>query len=50
MRRKIELMVLLLILAGLLSLSKNLQKYVSSENVVAAGKVIVIDSGHGGCR
>ena len=48
MRRKIELMVLLLILAGLLSLSKNLQKYVSSENVVAAGKVIVIDSGHGG--
>ena len=41
-------MVLLLILAGLLSLSKNLQKYVSSENVVAAGKVIVIDSGHGG--
>ena len=48
MRRKIELMVLLLILAGLLSLSKNLQKYVSSGNVVAAGKVIVIDSGHGG--
>jgi len=48
LRRKIELMVLLLILAGLLSLSKNLQKYVSSENVVAAGKVIVIDSGHGG--
>ena len=48
MRRKIEMMVLLLILAGLLSLSKNLQKYVSSENVVAAGKVIVIDSGHGG--
>ena len=48
MHRKIELMVLLLILAGLLSLSKNLQKYVSSENVVAAGKVIVIDSGHGG--
>lgn len=42
------MMVLLLILAGLLSLSKNLQKYVSSENVVAAGKVIVIDSGHGG--
>lgn len=41
-------MVLLLILAGLLSLSKNLQKYVSSGNVVAAGKVIVIDSGHGG--
>lgn len=48
MRRKIELVVLLLILAGLLSLSKNLQKYVSSGNVVAAGKVIVIDSGHGG--
>ena len=42
------MMVLLLILAGLLSLSKNLQKYVSSGNVVAAGKVIVIDSGHGG--
>lgn len=48
MRRKIELAVLLLILAGLLTLSKNLQKYVSSGNVASSNKVIVLDSGHGG--
>lgn len=48
MRKKIELAIVLLVLAGLLALNKNLQKYVSSGKVVAGSRVIVIDSGHGG--
>lgn len=48
MRKKIELAVLLLVLAGLIMLSKNLQKMVSSGNVTANSRVIVLDSGHGG--
>lgn len=48
MQKKIELVVLLLVLAGLIMLSKNLQKMVSSGNVTAQNKVIVLDSGHGG--
>ena len=48
MQKKIELAVLLLVLAGLIMLSKNLQKRVSSGNVTAQNKVIVLDSGHGG--
>ena len=48
MRKKIELAVLLLCLAVLVLLSKNLQKLVSSGNVTAKNKIIVLDSGHGG--
>ncbi len=48
MRKKIELAVLLLFLAVLVLLSKNLQKLVSSGNVTAKNKIIVLDSGHGG--
>ena len=47
MRKKIELAVLLLFLAVLVLLSKNLQKLVSSGNVTAKNKIIVLDSGHG---
>ena len=50
MRKKIELAVLLLFLAVLVLLSKNLQKLVSSGNVTAKNKIIVLDSGHGGAR
>lgn len=46
--KKIELAVLLLFLAVLVLLSKNLQKLVSSGNVTAKNKIIVLDSGHGG--
>ena len=46
MRKKIELAVLLLFLAVLVLLSKNLQKLVSSGNVTAKNKIIVLDSGH----
>ena len=48
MRKKLELVILLLFLAGLVALSKNLQKMVSSGNVAVKNKVIVLDSGHGG--
>ena len=48
MRKKIELAVLLLFLAILVLFSKNLQKLVSSGNVTAKNKIIVLDSGHGG--
>ena len=48
MRKKIELAVLLLFLAVLVLLSKNLQKLVSSGNVTAKNKILVLDSGHGG--
>ncbi len=48
MRKKLELAILLLFLAGLIALSKNLQKMVSSGKVAAKNKVIVLDSGHGG--
>lgn len=46
--KKIELAVLLVILAGMLLLSKNLQEAVSSSKVTAVSKTIVLDSGHGG--
>lgn len=48
MWKKIELAVLLMLLAGLILLSKNLQKAVSSGKVTAVNKTIVLDSGHGG--
>ena len=48
MWKKIELAVLLVILAGMLLLSKNLQEAVSSSKVTAVSKTIVLDSGHGG--
>lgn len=48
MYKKIELVVLLLILAGIVMLSRNLEKYVSSDNVKTKGNIIVIDAGHGG--
>lgn len=47
MRKKVELVILLLLLAGLLTVSKNLERYVSSGNVKKAKITVVIDAGHG---
>ncbi len=47
MRKKVELIILLLLLAGLIAISKNLEKYVSSGKVKKAEKTVVIDPGHG---
>lgn len=47
MRKKVEFVILLLLFAGLVAISKNLEKYVSSGNVKKAEKTVVIDPGHG---
>lgn len=47
LRKKVEFIILLLLLAGLLAISKNLEKYVSSGKVKKAEKTVVIDPGHG---
>ena len=52
MRKKIELLVLLLALAGIYAVSRNLEKYVQSDQVKSEEErkmdLVVIDSGHGG--
>ena len=64
--KKAELLILLLLLAGLLVFGKNLGKQVSSSAVIVEqtdgqkaekkvtrrgeGKTVVLDPGHGGCR
>ena len=47
MRKKVELVMLILLLAGLLTVSKSLEKYVSSEKVTKGKLTVVIDAGHG---
>lgn len=51
MRKKIELLVLLLALAGIYTVSRNLEKYVQSDQVKSEQErkmdLVVIDSGHG---
>ncbi|MGF0033793.1 N-acetylmuramoyl-L-alanine amidase family protein [Bariatricus sp. SGI.154] len=48
MHRKIELVILLLLLAGLVTVSRNLEKQVSGNQVKKGKNTVVIDSGHGG--
>ncbi len=48
MKKKIELIVLILIIAGLICLSKNLEERVSSEKVKSKKQTVVLDAGHGG--
>lgn len=48
MLRKLELIVLLLIVTGLVILNRNLSEIVTSENVEEDKIVIVLDAGHGG--
>ena len=48
MGKKIELFLLLLLIAGLLMAGKNLQKYVVSDQVETEEKKVVLDAGHGG--
>ncbi|MFR8180259.1 MAG: hypothetical protein ACLU80_10515 [Dorea sp.] len=51
MRKKIELLILLLALAGIYTVSRNLEKYVQSDQVKSEQErkmdLVVIDSGHG---
>ena len=48
MGKKVELFLLLLLIAGLLMAGKNLQKYVVSDQVETEEKKVVLDAGHGG--
>lgn len=48
MYKKVELVVLALLLAGLIAASRNLQSFVSSGNVKNGETKVVIDAGHGG--
>lgn len=48
MYKKIELALLLILLVGLAAVSRNLEKYVSSDKVQANPNLIIIDAGHGG--
>ena len=52
MRKKIEFLILILALAGIYTASRNLEKYVQSDQVKSASQrkmdTVVIDSGHGG--
>lgn len=48
MRKKAELVILILLIAGLILTGRNLGEYVSSGKVEPKEKKIVIDAGHGG--
>ena len=48
MRKKLEFVLLILLLAGLIVVSRNLGNYVSSGKIKRAKNTVVIDAGHGG--
>lgn len=50
MRKKIELVILLILITGLVILNKNLEEQVTSEEISVEENTVVIDAGHGGCR
>lgn len=47
MRKKIELILVILAIAGLVMVSKNLEKYVVSDKVEKKEYTVVLDAGHG---
>ena len=47
MRKKIELILVILTLAGLVMVSKKLEKYVNSDRVEKKEYTVVLDAGHG---
>ena len=48
LRRKIELCMTLLLILGMIIVSRKLSQLVTSENVQAGKDIVVIDAGHGG--
>lgn len=48
MRKRMELIVVIMVIVGLVWLSKNLESYVSSGKVKSEEKTVVLDAGHGG--
>lgn len=47
MRKKVELLLLLLLLAGLIFANRKLEEYVSSEKIERKENTVIIDPGHG---
>lgn len=50
MQKKIELVILLILITGLVILNKNLEEQVTSEEISVEENTVVIDAGHGGCQ
>lgn len=48
MRKKMELAILILVIAGLVLAGRNLGKYVSADAVKTKKNLVVLDAGHGG--
>ena len=48
MKKKIEFVVLICLIAALALLNKNLETYVSSPKVTIRANTVVLDAGHGG--
>lgn len=48
MKKKIELVVLLFLIAGLVVLNRNLEEQVSSSKITVRKNTVVLDAGHGG--
>ena len=48
MRNKIELILIILLIIGLVFLNRNIWETVASGNVKAKENVVVLDPGHGG--
>ena len=48
MRKKVEFLLLVLLIVGLIAVSRNLGKYVSGDKVEKGKQTVIIDSGHGG--
>lgn len=48
MRQKVEFVVAVLFLIGLIAVSRNVSQYVSSAQVEAKKNMVVLDAGHGG--
>ena len=51
MRQKIELVITVLLLAGLIFASRKVSRYAASDKVKdVAGNKVVVDAGHGGTQ
>ncbi len=48
MRQKLELVIVILVIMGLLWVNRNMKEYVTSDEVKKGETLIVIDAGHGG--
>lgn len=50
MKKKIELVILIFLIAGLAVLNRNLEEQVSSNKITIRKNTVVLDAGHGGTQ